>query len=151
MGTDERLVTAGYKLTEPRKRVLAALREATEPWTAQEVAKWAGTSVASTYRVLALLVELGVVSEVTEGAAQQGCADGRCRRYRLCSAAEHHHHFVCRTCHSTLDVACEALEEALAELARRTGLLVEAHDVMLRGQCVRCQDAAGQSREGQAV
>lgn len=145
MRTDERLAGAGYKMTEPRRRVLAALEEANEPWTAQEVAERAETSVASTYRVLALLVELGVVSEVLEGAGQTGCEDGRCRRYRLCSMAQHHHHFVCRTCHTTLDVICDALEEALDEVARRTGLRVEAHDVMLRGQCARCQESEGRA------
>ncbi|MGH2516911.1 MAG: Fur family transcriptional regulator [Ktedonobacterales bacterium] len=64
MQTDERLTEAGYKMTRPRRRVLAALEQAHEPWTAQEVAARAGTGVASTYRVLALLVDLGVVSDV---------------------------------------------------------------------------------------
>src|SRR5579859_5804 len=141
--TDGRLAEAGYKMTMPRRRVLAALREANEPWTALEVAARAGTSVASTYRVLALLVELGAVSEVLEEATQAGYAEGRCRRYRLCSTMGHHHHFVCRTCHATLDVTCDALEKALDEVAVCTGLRVEAHDVMLRGQCVRCQTLEG--------
>ena len=55
------LEDAGYRLTEPRRRVLDALREAPGPLTAQDVAERASASVASTYRVLALLVELGLV------------------------------------------------------------------------------------------
>ena len=137
----ERLTGAGYKVTEPRKRVLAALEEATEPCTAQTVAEHAGTSVASTYRVLALLVELGVVSEVPDPAGDHGCAGGNCHRYFLCSALGHHHHFVCRTCHATLEVASDALEQAVAQIEADTGLRVEAHDVTLRGQCPRCQIA----------
>ena len=141
---DERLSDAGYKVTEPRRKILEALQEAHGPLTAQEVAVVAGTSVASTYRALGLLVELGVVSETPDpadesGASEDESADPRGRRYALCSAAGHHHHFYCRACHATLDVACEALERALAELAAESGLAVERHDVMLRGVCGACQ------------
>lgn len=137
--TYDQLIAAGYKITEPRKRVLAALEEAHGPCTAQEVAEHANTSVASTYRVLGLLVGLGVVSEVPDSGGEHGCAAGGCRRYSLCSAQGHHHHFVCRSCHATLDIASDALERALADIEAHTGLRVEAHDVTLRGQCPRCQ------------
>jgi Fe2+ or Zn2+ uptake regulation protein len=129
---------AGYRLTEPRRRVLAALRAALGPLTAQDVADRAGASVASTYRVLALLVELGLVSETPDdGASLPGC-ETRGRHYALCTSHEHHHHFFCRTCHATLEVASEALERALAELERTAGFRLEHHDVMLRGQCAAC-------------
>lgn len=144
----ERLTAAGYKVTEPRKRVLAALVEVGTPCTAQEVAEQAGTSVASTYRVLGLLVELGVAGEVQDepvgehgGAGGGNGGGGGGRRYCLCTAEGHHHHFVCRTCHATVDVASDALERAMAEIEAQTGLHVETHDVTLRGQCSRCQPA----------
>jgi len=137
------LEDAGYKLTEPRRRVLDALREASGPLTAQDVAERASASVASTYRVLALLVELGLVSETPDdGSALPGC-ETRGRHYALCTAHEHHHHFFCRSCHATLEVSCEALERALEELAQATGLRLEQHDIMLRGQCPACALAAG--------
>ena len=136
------LEDAGYRLTEPRRRVLDALGAAGGPLTAQDVAERAGASVASTYRVLALLVELGLVSETPDGGvALPGC-EARGRHYALCTAHEHHHHFFCRSCHATLEVASDALERALIELERTTGLRVEQHDVMLRGQCSACARAA---------
>ena len=147
----ERLAQTGHKLTAPRRRVLDALREAEGPLAAQEVAEHAGTTVASTYRTLALLAELGIVSEVEEhgGAAagagpgaDEGHAEGRIRRYALCTLSGHHHHFVCRTCHTTLDVQSEALERALAELERRAGLDIERHEVLLSGRCPRCSGHA---------
>ncbi|HEX6796651.1 MAG TPA: Fur family transcriptional regulator [Ktedonobacterales bacterium] len=142
----ERLVRTGHKLTAPRRRVLEALRAADGPLSAQEVAERAGTTVASTYRALALLAELGIVSEVEEhggvmmaGAPQgEGHLEGRTRRYALCTLSGHHHHFVCRTCHTTLDVQSEALERALAELEQRAGLDIERHEVLLSGRCPRC-------------
>lgn len=137
------LEEAGYRLTEPRRRVIDALRAAPGPLTAQDVAERAGASVASTYRVLALLVELGLVSETPDdGVALPGC-ETRGRHYALCTAHEHHHHFFCRSCHATLEVASDALERALAELAQSSGFRLEQHDVMLRGQCPTCALANG--------
>ena len=145
----ERLTETGHKLTAPRRRVLEALGAAGEPLAAQEVAERAGTTVASTYRTLALLAELGIVSEVEEhGGAAPDVSTGsgewhnegqwRTRRYALCTLHGHHHHFVCRACHATLDVQSEALERALAELERRAGLDIERHEVLLSGRCPRC-------------
>lgn len=142
----ERLAQTGHKLTVPRRRVLEALAGAAGPLAAQEVAERAGTSVASTYRALALLVELGMVSEVEEhgvGATagaigSTGGGEGRTRRYALCTLRGHHHHFVCVDCHTTLDVQSEALERALADLERRVGLDIERHEVLLSGRCPRC-------------
>ena len=137
------LEEAGYRLTEPRRRVMDALRAAPGPLTAQDVAERADVSVASTYRVLALLVELGLVSETPDdGVALPGC-EARGRHYALCSAHEHHHHFFCRSCHTTMEVASDALERALADLARASGLRLEQHDIMLRGQCPSCALADG--------
>ncbi|HEY7340485.1 MAG TPA: Fur family transcriptional regulator [Ktedonobacterales bacterium] len=137
------LEDAGYRMTEPRRRVLDALREAGGPLTAQDVAERASASVASTYRVLALLVELGLVSETPDdGAALPGC-ETRGRHYALCTAQEHHHHFFCRSCHATLEVTSEGLERALEELAQTTGFRLEQHDIMLRGQCPACALATG--------
>jgi Fur family ferric uptake transcriptional regulator len=139
------LQSAGYKRTQPRQRVLDALRSATTPLQAQEVAARAGTSPASTYRVLGLLVELGVVSETSEAASgREPGAEGRTRRYALCSAAgQHHHHVVCRTCHAAVDLTSDALEQALAqvasELERAAGFHVDEHDLTLRGECAACQ------------
>lgn len=149
----ERLTQTGHKLTAPRRRVLEALRAADGPLAAQEVAERAGTTVASTYRALALLADLGIVSEVEEhggvmagsGASPsvgEGHTEGRTRRYALCTLSGHHHHFVCRTCHTTLDVQSEALEHALAELERRAGLDIERHEVLLSGRCPRCSGHA---------
>ena len=126
------------------------------------VAARAGTSLASTYRVLALLVQLEIVVEAADGVAaseragsereaeaQSGATSGatsgtnmRSRRYALCSSAGHHHHFICRSCHSIRDVRSDALERALArvaaELGAASGLRIEGHELTLRGQCAEC-------------
>lgn len=148
----DRLSQAGYKLTTPRKRILDALRSAPAPLTALEVAARSGVSVASTYRALALLAELGAISEISDpcaeragAAAQAGSAEStadaeaRGRRYAICLTSGHHHHFTCRACHATLDVASTALEQALAEIEQKTGAHIERHEVTLGGLCAGCQ------------
>ncbi|HEU5348832.1 MAG TPA: Fur family transcriptional regulator [Ktedonobacterales bacterium] len=142
------LEDTGYRLTEPRRRVLNALRAAPGPLTAQDVAEQARASVASTYRVLALFVELGLVSETPDDGESLPGSETRGRHYALCTAQEHHHHFFCRSCHMTLEVASDALECALIELERTTGLRLEHHDIVLRGQCPACALVAGASGEG---
>jgi Fur family ferric uptake transcriptional regulator len=106
--------------------------------TAARVAEQAGVSVASTYRALALLVELGVVSETDEPG--EATADPRSHHYALCTARGHHHHFVCRSCHTTIEVESEALERAVVDMERELGLRVERHDVALSGTCARCSE-----------
>lgn len=135
----ERVCAAGYKATGPRKRVLGVLGAAAEPLTAAQVAERAGVSVASTYRALALLVELGVVSETVEP-GDAPAADLRSHHYALCTAQGHHHHFVCRSCHATIEVQSEALERAMADMERELGLRVERHEVMLSGTCSLCRE-----------
>ncbi len=148
----DRLSDAGFRLTGPRRRMLAALREEGAPATAHTLATRAHTSLASTYRILALLVDLGLVSEVTGGGGQdQGSAEGHTRRYTLCSNEGHHHHFVCRACHSTVEVASEPLEQALADLAAYQGLRLEEHEITLRGRCARCDDGSSGSPETSAA
>lgn len=145
-----RLRYAGYKVTEPRRRVLTALSAAGKPLTTLEVAARAGASVASTYRALTLLAQLGVVSELTDSAMEreprikgETAGESRGKRYALCATQQHHHHFTCRSCHATLEVTCDALERALMELEVSTGALIERHEVTLRGLCGACRDQVG--------
>lgn len=116
-----------------------------------------GTSLASTYRVLALLVELGIAGEITDAApgsvpgGEHGLPEARSRRYVLCSAAGHHHHFICRSCRHLADVASPALERALsrvaAELEADLGLRIEEHELTLWGLCAACSQSSQSNQE----
>jgi Fe2+ or Zn2+ uptake regulation protein len=158
----ERLSAAGYKLTAPRRRILDVLRMGEAPLTALEVAARSGVSVASTYRALALLADLGAVSETSDPCAERAAGqtalattlgeaaaadDARGRRYAICTATGHHHHFTCRACHATLDVSSAALETALAEIEQAAGVRIERHDIALGGLCAACQREARRSAE----
>jgi Fur family transcriptional regulator, ferric uptake regulator len=92
------------------------------------------TGVASVYRALDLLRELGLVQrlDVGDGAARYEPAD---------PSGEHHHHLVCDRCGRVTAFEDEPLEQAITALAGRVDHAIDAHDVVLRGACPECLDA----------
>jgi Fur family transcriptional regulator, ferric uptake regulator len=90
--------------------------------------------VASVYRALGLLVDLGLLQRVAVA--------GGSARYELVGPdADHHHHLVCDDCGATAPFEDEALERAIGRLSSRTAYAVQAHDVTLHGTCPDCQSA----------
>jgi Fur family ferric uptake transcriptional regulator len=62
--------------------------------------------------------------------------------YRACSAG-HHHHLVCRTCGTTVEVEGKAVETWADRVAREHGFVDIAHTVEVFGTCAGC---AGRER-----
>jgi len=89
-------------------------------------------AVASVYRALSLLAELGVVQRVA-------VAGGSARYELVGPGGDHHHRLVCDDCGATAPFEDEALERAIGRLSRRTAYAVQAHDVTLHGTCPDCQ------------
>jgi Fur family ferric uptake transcriptional regulator len=105
--------------------------------SAQEVhdgvrAAGARIGVASVYRALDGLEELGLVQRVDLG-------DGISRFERLDPHGDHHHHLVCGDCGKVESFEDSALERALERVAGGRGYEVAAHDVVLRGACGDCR------------
>ena len=88
--------------------------------------------VASVYRALSLLAELGLLQRVP-------VAGGSARYELVGPGGDHHHHLVCDDCGATTAFEDEALERAIGRLSRRTEYAVQAHDVTLHGTCPACQ------------
>jgi Fur family ferric uptake transcriptional regulator len=88
--------------------------------------------VASVYRALGLLAELGLVQRVP-------VAGGSARYELVGPGGDHHHHLVCDDCGATTAFEDEALERAIGRLSRQTAYAVQAHDVTLHGTCPDCQ------------
>jgi Fur family ferric uptake transcriptional regulator len=91
-------------------------------------------SAASVYRVLDELFELGLVHRL----------DGRdgVARYEIADPDRHHHHFVDERTGAVEAFSDDALEHAIDAVARRLGVELSGHDVVLRG--ARRPDSAGQ-------
>jgi Fur family ferric uptake transcriptional regulator len=90
--------------------------------------------VASVYRTLDLLAELGLVNRVEVG-------DGVARFERAEPGGEHHHHLVCGECGRVEAFEDEPLERAIHGLAARVSYALAGHDVVLRGSCEECRAA----------
>ena len=87
--------------------------------------------LASVYRALDLLLELGLVQRLDTG-------EGPSRYERVTPDGEHHHHAVCDSCGELTPFEDDRLERAIELLGRRLDLRVSGHDVVLRGLCPRC-------------
>jgi Fur family ferric uptake transcriptional regulator len=95
-------------------------------------------SLASVYRALELLHELGLVQRIEVG-------EGAARYEPALPGGEHHHHVVCDDCGAITAFSDERLEHAIEGLERRLRHRVSAHEVVIRGACPRCAERSGRA------
>jgi Fur family ferric uptake transcriptional regulator len=132
------LARAGNRWGSARLAVVGVLAEQRCCLTAREIADELGargraTGIASVYRALERLHQLGLVSRLDVG-------DGTARYEPADPSGAHHHHLVCDRCGEVTAFEDERLEQAIHELARRVDHAIDAHDVVLRGACPGCRD-----------
>lgn len=136
----------GYRSSRPRRAIVEALATRHCGTTARELQgalERAGVrvGVASVYRTLELLADLGLVRrlELRDGGAlfEPALPDG-----------SHHHHLICEACGEVETFEDAALERAITALARRVRFQVAAHDVTLRGICPDCAARQGAEPAG---
>lgn len=136
----EAIARCGYRLGGARAAVIAVLAErgcATSANELHEAVKADGADVglASVYRTLELLEELGVAKRVDLG--------GRGARFEAIGpSGDHHHHMVCEDCGSVVPFEDDDLERALHNAADRAGFTPAAHEVVFQGRCRSCGDEA---------
>jgi len=93
--------------------------------------KGGGSTVglATVYRALADLA--------TEGEADSLQQDGE-SLYRACTPGKHHHHLICRTCGTTVEIEADAVEAWAQDVAARHGFTQARHIVDVFGYCANC-------------
>jgi Fur family ferric uptake transcriptional regulator len=134
----ERVAVAGHRSGGARRAVIEALARQDCCRSAQEIHDEIRegdrrVGIASVYRVLDLLVGLGLVQRLDLGA-------GVSMYEPALPGGEHHHHMLCTDCGQVLPFEDPGLERAIEATARRTGYRVEGHDVVLRGLCPTCPE-----------
>ncbi len=128
---------AGHRSGGARAAVIASLAEQECCRSAQEIfdqlrGEGRRVGIASVYRVLDLLVSLGLVQRLDLG--------GGIARYEpALPTGEHHHHLVCVDCGEVRPFEDPQLERVLEGTAMRSDYTVEGHDVVLRGHCPDCR------------
>jgi Fe2+ or Zn2+ uptake regulation protein len=134
---EQHLAEAGYRLTAARRAVIQSLVTTNMPLSPQET--WQrGQSLqptlglASVYRTLGLLEELGLVRRVHQ-------EDG-CHGYMPASPG-HQHTILCRSCGQAVEFpGSEDLDELITQVQEETGYRVEGHLLQLVGVCPDCQN-----------
>lgn len=131
-GLARRLATSGLRMTRQRQQVFDVVADSHDHPTAEQIFERAKKSnpeisFATVYNCLSVLVECGLVRQVTLDRAP----------IRFCPNMREHWHFVCEVCGEVIDV------DVPKEIAFQSGQLptsfqVNHVDVALRGRCGQC-------------
>ncbi|CAB4934225.1 unannotated protein [freshwater metagenome] len=138
---DERLRRDGQRYTSNRRVLIDALRAANRPVTVLELIDGApGMAQSSAYRNLSVLEEAGVVRRLVT-------ADDTARYELAEDLTHHHHHLICESCGSVIDIDVPAeLEDGVtsfsSSVAKSHGFRIEHHRLDLIGVCPACSTAA---------
>lgn len=136
----------GRRITPARHAVLDVLQEGGEHMTAEQVFRAASRrcrnlGLATVYRTLELLTELGMVSKFETG-------DDKAR-YEFADPAGgkgHHHHLVCTSCRKIVDYKdfikeeTELLRETEEGLSKKYGFRIDSHIIQFYGLCPDCRE-----------
>lgn len=130
-----RLQEKGHRLTEPRRTIIAALREAGRFCTAQQLyERMRGRSVglASVYRTLELLADLGLAERRAEAAGEAS--------FLYCSP-RHHHHVICTSCGAVREIDASFCpdERVTRAVEGATGFAIDRHSLDFYGVCANCR------------
>lgn len=138
----ERMLERGHKLTPQRWAILNIfLQNRGQHLSADEVytqlkALYPNHGIATVYRTIDMLVELGVLKKLEFG-------DGRAR-FELWDPDEpqHHHHLICRHCGEVTEFQDDLMESLEAAIQRKTGFVIDDRMVKFYGLCRRCHAEA---------
>ncbi len=131
------LARAGHRAGGAREAVLDLLAGQDCCLSAQDIhdrlrAGDRAVGLASVYRALDLLGQLGLVRRVDVGgtACYEPAAPG----------GEHHHHAICDRCGKLQAFEDPQLEAVIDRVGERLGYDIGEHEIVLRGACPDCAD-----------
>ena len=134
-GILDQLSQSGYRITRPRRAVIAALLEDEGHHSPAEVHERAlvrcpTVGLVTVYRTLELLADLGFARRIHTGDSCHGYAS---------ASHGHHHHLVCRHCGAAVEFEGCDLSPLFEKIGRATGYCVDEHLLELVGLCPACQ------------
>ncbi|MGQ9586215.1 MAG: Fur family transcriptional regulator [Anaerolineae bacterium] len=134
-----RLRERGYRLTPQRMAVLKAMVSSHEHLAIEQIyervrADFPMTSLATIYKTVALLKDMGEVVELNLG--------DDCSRYEARDPTPHPH-LVCVRCRQVVDLEPTLLDELSQKVAWRTGYRIMGYRLNFFGHCPECQKQEG--------
>ncbi len=136
----QRLKSNGYRLTPQRMAIIKTVMDSHDHLTAEQiyqqvVADFPMISLATVYKTLHMLEELGEVTELS--------VDGRSL---YDSDTVPHPHLICIKCHAIIDLPPEAMVQIPQEAIDGTGFQVLWYEMEGYGLCSQCASSAGEHR-----
>lgn len=136
---EQRLSSEGIRLTRGRRATLQAMSDAGGPRTATEIQADLSDAIplSSLYRSLSVFAAAGVLTA-------QHDSEG-IMRFELAEwLTGHHHHLVCISCGTAVDVVPDteqeqAIERLIEQMAAASGFAVTGHRFEIEGRCASCQ------------
>ena len=130
----DKLRARGYRLTPQRVAVLRILSQSTSHPSVEQVyeqikAEFPTTSLATVYKTITLLKEIGEVLELSWDGSNR--YDG--------NKSYPHPHLICTVCGAIQDLEAAALDEAIRHVARGSEYEIVSHRLDLYGVCPCCQ------------
>ena len=145
-GLEDRLREKALRVTAPRLAVLAAVHEHphadTDALTRVARSMLGSVSHQAVYDVLRVLTEAGLVRRIQPA--------GATARYET-RAGDNHHHLVCRSCRTIVDVDCAVGPSPCLHAVDDHGFEVDEAEVVYWGTCPAClatSSASEPPREG---
>ena len=125
-------------MTNRRDAVHDILRHSTGFRSAQDIyaeMRSAGAKIGLTtvYRALQALSEAGEIDTLRTDEGESV--------YRACATGDHHHHLVCRSCGTTVEIEGPAVERWAATIGVENGFTDVTHTVEIFGTCSGCAKA----------
>ena len=135
----DKLRERGCRLTPQRRAVIQVLVDSQDHPTVEQIHEqvrrnFPMTSLATVYKTVALLKEMGEVREISFGEGG--------KRYDGLDPSSHPH-LICVECNRIVDLDLPALDGLPQEVAEETGYRIIEHRFDFLGVCPQCQGAQG--------
>ncbi|MDR0270918.1 Fur family transcriptional regulator [Paenibacillus sp.] len=130
----EQLKTNGVRITPQRHAILAYLMDSMSHPTAEEIyralePKFPSMSVATVYNNLKMLIEAGMVHELTYGDNSS----------RFDANVSEHFHVICQKCGKIEDFSYPSLQDVEHTAEKSTGFQIQSLRMELYGICSGCK------------
>ncbi len=130
------LAEHGYRMTAPRRAVLAAVLGRSRPFTAEQIVTEVQTANLETgrstvYRTLEILASVDVLTRFLQ-------ADGH--PAYIVGVPGHRHHLVCSDCGAVVAFTRCPVDDLVRDLTRDTDFAIHGHLLEVFGVCPDCRD-----------
>jgi Fur family ferric uptake transcriptional regulator len=122
----------GYRLTMPRRAIVAAVLAHGRPFTAEQlVEELPGIGRATVYRTLEILASVDLLTRLLQPGGHPAYVVGQ---------PGHRHHLVCSECGAVVAFTRCPVEELVRDLTKDTDFAIHSHHLEVFGICPRCRE-----------